>query len=101
MVDTQGRRVTRFVYDAGGTRVIKEGHLGTSITVGPYFNLRRNRLASVHVMVGATRIATHLEGVHGWGAGDPSNYQPQKCPIDASGSPIATPTRTPWARRAG
>ena len=114
VVDTQGRRVTRFVYDAGGNRVIKEGHLGTSITVGPYFNLRRNRLASVHVMVGATRIATHLEGVHGWGAQgptahpgsgggvpgqgtgpqntngcDPSNYQPQKCPIDASGSPIA------------
>lgn len=109
VVDGGGRNITRFVYDAAGERVVKLGRGGESITVGQFWSLKGRRAATKHVFAGATRLASKLLPPPGWtgaptatttdatvtAAGttdappgcDPSNYQPQKCPVLPGGEP--------------
>ena len=111
VIDGGGWNITRFIYDAGGQRVVKLGRGGESITVGQFFALKGRKAATKHVFIGETRIASKLlpspgwepswsegttvsgpivdgttvEGVNGC---NPSTYQPSKCPIDPAANPV-------------
>jgi RHS repeat-associated protein len=117
VIDGGGRSVTRFVYDAAGDRVVKYGRGGASITIGQFFNVKGRTAATKHVFAGTTRLASKLLPPSAWatttpppspvvtasttttgspnvGDGspstngcDPSDYQPQKCPILVNGEP--------------
>jgi RHS repeat-associated protein len=109
VIDGGGRNITRFVYDAAGDRVAKLGRGGESITIGQFWSLKGRRAATKHVFAGATRLASKLLPPPGWddvprgngdggttvGDGDPntngcepSDYQPQKCPVLPGGEPV-------------
>ncbi len=104
VVEGGGRHVTRFIYDAGGDRVVKQGRGGDSITIGQFFNLKGKVAATKHVFVGETRLASKLLPPPGWGQGlvpvstappgttlpgcDPSDYSPQKCPYLPGAPPV-------------
>jgi RHS repeat-associated protein len=114
VVDGGGRNVTRFIYDAGGDRVVKLGRGGESITIGQFWSLKGRRAATKHIFAGSTRLASKLlpppgwtsttatlqvpsSGVDGNKVGDglpnengcePSNYDPQKCPVLSGGTPV-------------
>jgi RHS repeat-associated protein len=109
VIDGGGRNITRFVYDAAGDRVVKLGRGGESITIGQFWSLKGRRAATKHVFAGATRLASKLLPPPGWDdrprgaeatqavtvAGatntngcDPSDYQPQKCPVLPGGDPV-------------
>ena len=113
MVDGGGRNVTRFVYDAGGDRVVKLGRGGESVTIGQFWSLKGRRAATKHVFAGSTRLASKVLPPPGWtsttatlqtpsnGTGsnpvgnslpnetgcDPAGYNPQKCPVLPGGTP--------------
>ena len=109
VVQGGGRHVTRFLYDAAGERIVKQGRGGDSITIGQFFNLKGKVAATKHVFVGETRLASKLLPPPGWNEGltpvsttpasghtpaatntngcEPSNYQPQKCPYLPGGEP--------------
>jgi RHS repeat-associated protein len=115
VIDGGGSNVTRFIYDADGQRVVKLGRGGESITIGQFFALKGRKAATKHVFVGETRVASKLLPPPGWDTDwsqgtspsgpivqtavsstsgtntngcDPSNYQPQKCPINPSPDPV-------------
>ncbi len=111
VIDGGGWNITRFIYDAGGQRVVKLGRGGESITVGQFFALKGRKAATKHIFIGETRIASKLlpspgwepswsEGttvtspivdgttVEGFNGCNPSTYQPQKCPIDPAANPV-------------
>jgi len=114
VVDGGGRNVTRFVYDAGGNRVVKLGRGGESVTIGQFWSLKGRRAATKHIFGGSTRLASKLLPPPGWtsttptlqvpstgvaankvGDGlpnvngcEPSNYDPQKCPVLSGGTPV-------------
>jgi RHS repeat-associated protein len=115
VIDGGGWNITRFLYDANGHRVVKLGRGGESITVGQFFALKGRKAATKHVFVGETRLASKLLPPPGWepdwsegtspsgpivqtaalvatstntNGCDPSNYQPQKCPINPSPDPV-------------
>ncbi|WP_309893694.1 SpvB/TcaC N-terminal domain-containing protein [Archangium sp.] len=110
VVDGGGNNATRFYYDADGERVVKLGRGGTSLSLGQFFSMKGKRHGTKHIFAGPTRLASKLlpvpDGdigmeVAGEGTGgtvlasatvtaapgdntngcDPSNYQPQKCPV--------------------
>jgi len=111
VVDGGGNNATRFYYDAEGERVVKLGRGGTSLSLGQFFSMKGKRHGTKHIFAGPTRLASKLlpvpDGdigmeVAGEGTGgvvltsasataapdpandngcDPSNYQPQKCPV--------------------
>jgi RHS repeat-associated protein len=113
VVDGGGRSVTRFIYDAGGDRLVKLGRGGESITVGQFWSLKGRRAATKHVFAGSTRLASKLLPPPGWtpttatlqvpstgaapnpvGDGlpnetgcDPAGFNPQKCPELQGGTP--------------
>ncbi len=112
VIEGGGRNITRFVYDAAGDRVVKLGRGGESITIGQFWSLKGRRAATKHVFAGATRLASKLLPPPGWTGAptatvtatlaatsstangtqndngcDPSNYQPQKCPVLPGGEP--------------
>ena len=111
VIDGGGWNVTRFMYDAGGQRVVKLGRGGESITVGQFFALKGRKAATKHVFIGETRVASKLLPSPGWEPSwsegttvsgpivdgttvetvngcNPSTYQPQKCPIDPAANPV-------------
>ncbi|WP_242337471.1 MULTISPECIES: SpvB/TcaC N-terminal domain-containing protein [unclassified Anaeromyxobacter] len=111
VIDGGGWNITRFMYDAGGQRVVKLGRGGESITIGQFFALKGRKAATKHIFIGETRVASKLLPSPGWEpswsegtavsgpilAGtavetvsgcDPSTYQPQKCPIDPAANPV-------------
>jgi RHS repeat-associated protein len=110
VIDGGGQNVTSFVYDAAGERIVKLGRGGESITVGQFWALKGRRAATKHVFAGATRLASKLLPPPGWSdtvaangaviaaslspaatntnGCDPSNYQPQKCPVLPGGDPV-------------
>ncbi len=53
-------RTTRFVYDAGGDRIIKTGAQGETVYVNDKWTVRNRSVGTKHVYVGATRIASKL-----------------------------------------
>ncbi len=110
VIDGGGRNITRFVYDAAGDRVVKLGRGGESITIGQFWSLKGRRAATKHIFAGATRLASKLLPPPGWddrtaasgnvsattatatsvtntSGCDPSDYQPQKCPVLPGGEP--------------
>ncbi len=105
VIEGGGRHVTRFLYDAAGERIVKQGRGGDSITIGQFFNLKGKVAATKHVFVGETRLASKLLPPPGWGQGvvpvstappsttppgcDPSDYQPQKCPYLPGVPPVS------------
>jgi len=114
VIDGGGWNITRFIYDADGQRVVKLGRGGESITIGQFFALKGRRAATKHVFVGDTRVASKLLPPPGWeprwsegtspsgpivgstvsssaaneNGCDPSDYQPQKCPIAPAANPV-------------
>lgn len=114
VVDGGGKNVTRFIYDAGGDRVVKLGRGGESITIGQFWSLKGRRAATKHIFAGSTRLASKLLPPPGWtsttptlqvpttgtatnpvGDGlpndtgcEPASYNPQKCPVLAGGTPV-------------
>jgi RHS repeat-associated protein len=106
VVDGGGNNATRFYYDAEGERVVKLGRGGTSLTLGQFFSIKGKRHGTKHIFAGPTRVASKLlpvpDGDIGFespqGSGtvltstgeaallnengcDPSDSQPQKCPV--------------------
>lgn len=53
-------RTTEFLYDAGGTRVVKSGQYGEVATVNTFFTARNAQVFTKHVFVGETRIASKV-----------------------------------------
>jgi RHS repeat-associated protein len=119
VIDGGGRNVTKFVYDAEGERVLKLGRGGESVTLGQFWALKGRRAATKHVFAGGTRIASKVlpppgldpatvtvvlasatgaetgspnvgDGLPNDTGCDPSDYQPQKCPIQPGGDPSVT-----------
>lgn len=108
VIDGGGGNITSFVYDAAGDRVVKLGRGGESVTIGQFWSLKGRRAATKHVFAGAVRLASKLLPPPGWDATaiaitvgtstttsatnvngcDPSDYQPQKCPILPGGDPV-------------
>jgi len=117
VIEGGGRNITRFLYDAGGDRVVKLGRGGEGITIGQFWSLKGRRAATKHVFAGATRLASKVLPPPGWNQTtsttavsavittavsttgttttsatnvngcDPSNYQPNKCPVLPGGDP--------------
>jgi RHS repeat-associated protein len=114
VIDAGGMNVTRFIYDAGGDRVVKLGRGGESVTIGQFWSLKGRRAATKHIFAGATRLASKVLPPPGWtpttqtlqvaptavdgnpvGEGvpnengcDPAGYNPQKCPVLPGGTPV-------------
>jgi RHS repeat-associated protein len=116
VVQGGGSNWTRFLYDAAGERIVKFGRGGASITIGQFFSMKGRTAATKHVFGGTTRLASKLLPAGMWqlptpsatgavvvnASGGPtvvnndngcvpSDYQPQKCPIDPDGNPIVPP----------
>jgi RHS repeat-associated protein len=105
VIDGGGQNATRFIYDAGGERIVKQGRGGEGLTIGQFFSLKGRKAATKHVFVGSTRLASKLLPPPGWQPSDatvvvapaststipgcdPSNYQPNKCPMLPGGDPV-------------
>jgi RHS repeat-associated protein len=112
VIDGGGQNVTSFVYDAAGERIVKLGRNGESVTIGQFWALKGRRAGTKHIFAGATRLASKLLPPPGWddtpvgsltdltavtvtttlatdtSGCDPSNYQPQKCPVLPGGDPV-------------
>ncbi|WP_277957866.1 SpvB/TcaC N-terminal domain-containing protein [Anaeromyxobacter oryzisoli] len=110
VIDGGGLHVTRFVYDAAGERVAKLGRGGESLTIGQWFSLKGRKAGTKHIFVGETRLASKLLPPPGWSEPespttstaavvtaavatnvsgcDPSDYQPQKCPVYPGPDPV-------------
>jgi RHS repeat-associated protein len=99
-----GGDVTRFFYGVDGERVAKLGRGGTSLTIGQFFSIKGRQHGTKHIFAGSTRLASKLLPVPDADIGfepppsgggslppdngppndngcDPSNYQPNKCPV--------------------
>jgi len=103
LIDGGGQNATRFIYDAGGERIVKLGRGGESLTIGQFFSLKGRKAATKHVFVGSARLASKLLPPPSWQPAattvvatntsttpgcDPSSYNPQKCPILPGGDPV-------------
>lgn len=66
IVDGGGQNTTKFLYDAAGDRVVKQGGGGNSITIGQWFNLKGPIAATKHIYAGETRIAAKLLPPAAW-----------------------------------
>ncbi len=66
VIEGGGWNITRFLYDAGGDRVVKLGRGGEAITIGQFWSLKGRRAATKHVFAGATRLASKLLPPPGW-----------------------------------
>jgi RHS repeat-associated protein len=111
VIDGGGESITSFVYDAEGQRIVKLGRGGESVTIGQFWSLKGRRAATKHVFAGAERLASKLLPPPGWddtpvgpltdpttaavttlapntNGCDPSDYQPQKCPVLPGGDPV-------------
>jgi len=60
VVDGGGNNATRFLYDAGGQRVVKFGRGGPSLTIGQFFSVQGSHHASKHIFAGSIRLASKL-----------------------------------------
>jgi RHS repeat-associated protein len=100
VTDEGGGHFTRFLYDASGQRVVKQGLGGDSLTIGTFYSVHGHSHATKHIFVNETRLASKLlpppeAASQGGTVGgtlppgcDPSSNQPQKCPI-IGGGPVA------------
>jgi YD repeat-containing protein len=57
-----GEKTTRYLYDAGGERTVKNGELGETVYVDKFFQVQSDleRTVTKHIFVGATRIVSKL-----------------------------------------
>ncbi len=116
VVDGGGANATRFFYDADGERVVKLGRGGTSLSIDQFFSVKGKRHGTKHIFAGPTRLASKLLPVPDGDIGfaerpgdtsgtvltsgtlatdndngcEPSNYQPQKCPVVVDPPPGGT-----------
>jgi hypothetical protein len=57
-----GEKTTRYLYDAGGERTVKNGELGETVYVDKFFQVQSDleRTVTKHIFVGETRIVSKL-----------------------------------------